>query len=400
MQENENEKKKLGFFGKIKNILFVDDETIDETKETPILPDYKTRQEDKEEKQEEVIVKEIKEEHQVIGSRLNNEKREFTDVYEPKVEEKKEEVTIKEEVKEEKESPFFSFDEDEFKRLTSRVARSEAINKEHENMVMPAIKPSYNTNNISKHENKSSILSSVNTSSHPGRKPFVPSPVISPVYGILDKNYSKEDIVDKRTDRKAKTIDSLDRVRTKAFGTSKQEEIKEEVIKEEVTIREEELPIREKKEEVKIQEAPTIKEVKPKEEIIEKREEVKEEIKDLELPSLDNKVVEQEEKDVKQYTAPIEEELNNMINNQEEEELVNEDETNGINMSAKLDDLEKTSTLKILDDIEKELNNIKPMNEEEKSEETEDKKDQTFEKDIFDMISSMYEGGDEEDDSD
>ena len=45
MQDNENEKKKVGFFGKIKNILFVDDETVDD-KDTPILPDYKNRQEE------------------------------------------------------------------------------------------------------------------------------------------------------------------------------------------------------------------------------------------------------------------------------------------------------------------------------------------------------------------
>ena len=43
MQENENEKKKIGLFGKLKNILFVDDESIDDTKEEPILPDYKNK---------------------------------------------------------------------------------------------------------------------------------------------------------------------------------------------------------------------------------------------------------------------------------------------------------------------------------------------------------------------
>ncbi len=48
-------------------------------------------------------------------------------------------------------------------------------------------------------------------------KKFHPSPVISPVYGVLDKNYKKEDIivVDKKDNKK---ID-VDDVRKKAFGT-------------------------------------------------------------------------------------------------------------------------------------------------------------------------------------
>ncbi len=44
---------------------------------------------------------------------------------------------------------------------------------------------------------------------------FKPSPVISPVYGVLDKNYKKEDLV---VPKKEKAID-VDDVRKKAFGT-------------------------------------------------------------------------------------------------------------------------------------------------------------------------------------
>ena len=60
-----------------------------------------------------------------------------------------------------------------------------------------------------------------------------------------------------------------------------------------------------------------------------------------------------------------------------------------------LEDLEKTSTLQILDDIEKELNSIKPIS---KNEEKKDEDDDTLEDDLFNLIDSMYEGGDEEDD--
>jgi len=51
------------------------------------------------------------------------------------------------------------------------------------------------------------------------KKVFRPSPVISPVYGILDKNYKKEDIVTvEKTIKVKKTID-VDTIRKKAFGT-------------------------------------------------------------------------------------------------------------------------------------------------------------------------------------
>lgn len=48
------------------------------------------------------------------------------------------------------------------------------------------------------------------------QRKFHPSPVISPVYGILDKNYKKEDIVVRTPDKKVIDVDS---VRKKAFGT-------------------------------------------------------------------------------------------------------------------------------------------------------------------------------------
>lgn len=59
-------------------------------------------------------------------------------------------------------------------------------------------------------------------------KKFKPSPVISPVYGILDKNYSKNDIVDKNSTsrseyRKSHQNVTLEDVRRRAFGTLEDE---------------------------------------------------------------------------------------------------------------------------------------------------------------------------------
>ena len=58
------------------------------------------------------------------------------------------------------------------------------------------------------------------------RKTFKPSPIISPVYGILDKNYQKEDIKNKNAkprsyyDPKEATVDEI---RNKAYGTLEEE---------------------------------------------------------------------------------------------------------------------------------------------------------------------------------
>ena len=366
MQDNEN--KKVSLFDKLKKIIFIDDEVKDGN---DVLPDY-----GKEETEPKVIIHTPTEEVPNIPSRL--------DVPEVKIE--PEQIPVEEEVKkeevvvEETPSPFQTFDEDEFERLTSRVARSEAKAK----MQVEAKEKEHLSYNLP--PTNRSTLSSVNNTNNKGKKPFTPSPVISPVYGILDKNYSKEDIVDKRTDRKNLKKDSLDIVRNKAYGIKEDtEEIeipvkKEEVVKEEI-----------KKEEVKKE----VEEVKPKviDAVIEEDIQIDEFPKTKSIDSVDASELPKREN-----KAPIEEELDSMINNYDdyEDDLVKEEH------NTKLDDLEKTSTLKILDDIEKELNSIKPVsseitNEEEKVEEP---SEQILEKDIFNMISSMYAKGDEEDDND
>lgn len=60
------------------------------------------------------------------------------------------------------------------------------------------------------------------------KKVFKPSPIISPVYGVLDKNYSKDDIVTKQNRRveKYQTLTrqiTIDDVRKKAYGTLEEE---------------------------------------------------------------------------------------------------------------------------------------------------------------------------------
>lgn len=68
------------------------------------------------------------------------------------------------------------------------------------------------------------------TKSEKNKNFFKPTPIISPVYGILDQNYSKDDVIVK-TDIGVKGPD-LDEVRRKAYGiSSKKETNKKEEIK-------------------------------------------------------------------------------------------------------------------------------------------------------------------------
>lgn len=56
------------------------------------------------------------------------------------------------------------------------------------------------------------------------KKQFKPTPIISPVYGVLDKNYSKEDITSKKRNvEKTNTAITIDEVRRKAYGTLEDE---------------------------------------------------------------------------------------------------------------------------------------------------------------------------------
>lgn len=58
---------------------------------------------------------------------------------------------------------------------------------------------------------------------------FKPSPIISPIYGILDKNYRKEDVVAKKDVRVASSFSranlNVDDIRNKAYGEKEEEKI-------------------------------------------------------------------------------------------------------------------------------------------------------------------------------
>lgn len=78
------------------------------------------------------------------------------------------------------------------------------------------------------------------------KKQFKPTPIISPVYGVLDQNYKKDDVIVKKDILRSPKELTLDEVRKRAFGSLEDElernltgETKEIKIKEELKIKKE-----------------------------------------------------------------------------------------------------------------------------------------------------------------
>ena len=306
------------------------------------------------------------------------------------------------EVKPKERKPIFqNFDEEEFDRLNSRIVSNE---RKRDRVVRDDI-------SINEARKANSNYSSTSTSkdnyrdpnrykidANGAKKPFTPSPVISPVYGILDKNYSKDDIVDKKDgikreiikpinrqeissvkEEKAKeTVEvevSIDSIRNKAFGAIEDLEKKalDDLYEEKVN-------------DVEKIDLPYVKD-EPEEKIDSVLE--TEEDNDLDLEDLVSSQIDKAEE-----TTSIEEEEEELI-----PPIVEEAEVKP--RRKVMDDVEKTSTLQILDDIEKELNSFKPSENKAAPVEDEEVSDATLENDLFNLIDSMYdedEKGEEEDD--
>lgn len=102
-------------------------------------------------------------------------------------------------------SPFFDFDEEEFSNM-SRVQKPKTTNvMEYERK--KRVEKRYDMANFSKIERTEVVE----------KKKFKPSPIISPVYGILNEDYKPEDIKSK-TDNVVNTGLDFNSVRKKAFG--------------------------------------------------------------------------------------------------------------------------------------------------------------------------------------
>ena len=421
----------MGLFGNLKKILFEDDEED----ETQGLPVYSDKEEVKEVVEEKSVVTEVPRMEEPIktteNSHFRNVKRDIdlsfdesevlddivNKVEQPKVEVEKNvqpmvEMPIK---KEEKKPVFLSFDEDEFDRFNSRVNKNEArVRQDLKANAVPNVEARKANNNFSStstsRDNRTDN-DKYRISSTPVKKTFTPSPIISPVYGILDKNYTKDDIVDKKGGLKrekiVKPVVKKENVKTIEYAEKEAETV--------------ELKAAEKPIEVeKVEPVVDIDSVRRK--AYGELEDLEKTLTDLKLPNLNEidikeEVVEEvvEVHESKEIDTSIEDELDTKFtvedveidDNEKEldkvvEDVIENKESERKSKPQLLDDLEKTSTLQILDDIEKELNSIKPISKEYNDEEEYEekvRKDDTLEKDLFNLIDSMYEEGEEDEDN-
>ncbi len=177
----------MGLLNKLKNALFEEEEIeIDSTPEKVVIKD------------EEPTIDKKKEVKQEIPP-LENERELF-----------KAENTFN----------FPDFDEEEFVSNFNIEKEEIKIEKRKEPEKIKKMENVYNENkgkisrehSITRKEKNKVKIEKV-------EKKFTPSPIISPVYGILDKNYKKEDIIKVEKTKKEQKIIDVDMVRKKAFGT-------------------------------------------------------------------------------------------------------------------------------------------------------------------------------------
>ena len=188
----------MGLFGKIKNI-FYDEEIIEVPEETVKIEERPKIEEVKSIRREEVI------------SRPKEEVKPVTPIYTERELFKTQPVNT------------FKFpmvdEEDEIK--PTRASRSMSYEEPKRREKEPPRENKY-----------ADLFKNKTNTKEPEKKPeriFKPSPVISPVYGVLDKNYTKEEIIERQESNKSfnrvtepKEM-NYDAVRRKAYGTLEDE---------------------------------------------------------------------------------------------------------------------------------------------------------------------------------
>lgn len=292
----------MGLFNKIKGILFEeveDDEVVDTPK--PKASEVK----------------------KPIAERIEPQKREEVVINTPpKVEVPKEvkhdQINERDLFKSDNTFPFQEFDEKEFESM-SRVNKPKQTTNVLEYEKKKKIEKKYDLGRYERVE-KTEVIE---------RKKFKPSPIISPVYGILNEDYKPEDIKDKKLDNKDKAID-FNSVRKKAFG---------EIPKEEPTSY--------------YEETVTVK-------LKENEEEKKQKVKTID--------------ELLEDTSDVVVDLNDDVDTENVKKNIPEEV-----VEPEVMDYES---------VDKDLEDLKPKHEEKLSEHVDD---DTLENDLFDLIDSMYD---------
>ncbi len=213
----------MGFLNKLKNVFFEEEEI--EVEEKP--------------KKEKPIAKKVelpkKEKRKVEEEQITS--NEDLDRQEQREEELSTEVEVGETYTPKEKKQGFKFPvllEDDLIEEEIKVEEKPMRRSERKEKVEPLYKEKVETKKVEKKADRdhpfnnsyTRDLNSVDYSLHDRKndvKGFKPSPIISPIYGVLDKNYKKEEIHDKKethTTSFSFTNDKLDldSVRRKAFG--------------------------------------------------------------------------------------------------------------------------------------------------------------------------------------
>lgn len=237
---------------------------------------------------------------------------------------------------------FPDFDEEEFSTsyqppIEKEVKQEPVITpKENTEKIKPI---SFDYNKKAKETRKETMKREVVDT--PQKKTFRPSPVISPVYGVLDKNYKKEDIITVKEEKPKKKFD-VDEIRRKAFGTL-EEDIEKSF-------------------------------EKPQEEFYK----TEQNIEDLLDSSVDETIdihTRESRNSRTKLEKPSEENNIEKRSNRHQEEKVEED---------------------YFDSTEQEENHLQRLDEEVNKSEEQKFEEDTLENDLFDLIDSMYDNREEE----
>ena len=225
----------MRFMEKLKNIFFEEEEE-DEVEET--LP---PKSEKKKEKLKETIAKKVEipvkreedEEEKEIKKEIKKEKKE--EVKEESVEIKVKENEEVKEIKPPKKSPIINteliFDDEDFVFDSKPKEKKQEKKETFENNIYVNTKKTdpalYNKSRELKETKKEVKYEAPKTNTmysnkvkETKSKTFTPSPIISPIYGILDKNYKKEEVKENKEIRISSRPSRLDvdSIRNKAFG--------------------------------------------------------------------------------------------------------------------------------------------------------------------------------------
>jgi hypothetical protein len=234
----------MGFLNKVKNIFFeeeiveVEEEPIKVKKEEPVAKKIELPKAEKKEPELEYALD--TEEFEIEKEQEEKENKFPMDFDEDDFKEERTELIEEENY----ENPAYSRRSERRKTITTYDDRIEEVFEEKEEQIVKREEPKYDFE-LEYGREKDRMNENSNHGLYEGKsakKAFTPTPIISPIYGILDKNYKKDDVVTKKEIRLSsapKKID-LDSVREKAYGdltsdiSQSMEEVKKKEYQEEI----------------------------------------------------------------------------------------------------------------------------------------------------------------------